>query len=74
MSDNLLVGDLERADIIGTDIDIYDESKAIKEEVELLPKESKPGGKFERLHNWLWNKLKTTSPLAFSPLFKDLEV
>ena len=58
----------------GTDIDIYDESKVqSKDEVELLPQESKPGGKFERLHNWLSEQIKENKSFGFfRPYSKDL--
>ncbi len=58
----------------GTDIDIYDESKVeSKEEVELLPKESEPGGKFEKLHTWLSEQVKENKSFGFfRPYSKDL--
>lgn len=49
----------------GTEIDVYDAKKAIKEEVQLMPSESEKGGIFFEFHQWLDRVIHDNNSFGF---------
>lgn len=57
----------------GTDIDVYDSSILMPEQVKLVPTEYEPGGPFYELHRWLDEKILQNQAEGFyRPYLNDL--